>query len=92
VVPAEGADVLSGHLHVRAPGRPADRLLIRLDQAGINAGSGAACSSGSLEPSHVLLAAGYSESEAKEGLRFTLGPDHPDEEIDRAARLILACL
>jgi cysteine desulfurase len=64
---------LPGHAHVRFSGIDAETALIRLDRAGISASSGAACSSGSLEPSHVLLACGYSESEAKEGLRFTFG-------------------
>jgi len=46
-----------------------------LDRAGIAASSGAACSAGSLEPSHVLLALGWDETAAQEGVRFTLGRD-----------------
>lgn len=61
------------HAHFRVPGQNAETMLIALDRAGISASSGAACSSGSLEPSHVLLATGLSEKEAMEGLRFTFG-------------------
>lgn len=67
--------VLDGHAHGRFPGIDAETALIRLDQAGIAASSGAACSSGSLEPSHVLAACGYTREECREGLRFTFGPD-----------------
>lgn len=63
---------LPGHLHLMTP-LLAERVLIRLDHAGISASSGAACSSGSLEPSHVLVACGASEQEALCGLRFSFG-------------------
>jgi cysteine desulfurase len=64
---------LSGNAHFRFPSVNAETLLIRLDRAGVSASSGAACSSGSLEPSHVLLAMGFSEREAGEAVRFTFG-------------------
>lgn len=67
------SNALPGHAHGRFPGISAESMLIRLDREGVAASSGAACSSGSLQPSHVLSAAGYSEAEAKEGLRFTFG-------------------
>ena len=63
-------------------------MLIVLDLMGVSASSGAACSSGSLEPSHVLLACGYSEAEAKEGLRFTFGRDTTVEEAEEAAQRV----
>ncbi len=66
---------LPGNAHFRFVGVPADSLLIALDRAGIGASSGAACSAGSLEPSHVLLALGWDETAAQEGVRFTLGHD-----------------
>jgi len=72
--------VLPGHAHLRFPGRRADAVLINLDQRGVAASSGAACSSGSIEPSHVLLAAGLSESEAQEGLRFSFGKDSTEAD------------
>lgn len=81
-------DQLMSHFHIRFPGISADTMLVRLDREGICASSGAACSSGSLEPSHVLQACGYSEAESNEGLRFTFGKDSTDEEAVRAARIV----
>ena len=54
-----------------------------LDLAGIAASSGSACSSGSLEPSHVLLALGQTADLARGSLRMSLGKDNTIEEIDR---------
>jgi cysteine desulfurase len=81
-------DVLPGHAHFRIPGVQAETMLILLDRMGISASSGAACSSGSIEPSHVLLACGYSDAEAKEGLRFTFGRETTDEEANDAAKRV----
>lgn len=75
-----------GILHVRASGLSAETILIRLDRAGVSASSGAACSSGAIEPSHVLTACGYSTLEAKEGLRFSFGDATPVAEAITAAR------
>ena len=77
-----------GILHVRAPGVSAETVLIRLDRAGVSASSGAACSSGSIEPSHVLTACGYSPAEAKEGLRFSFGEETSIEDARSAAALL----
>jgi len=83
------AGVLSGHAHVRFPGIDAETMLIVLDRLGVSASSGAACSSGSIEPSHVLLACGYSLREAKEGLRFSFGRSTTRElAIEAADRVI----
>ncbi|MGV3617649.1 MAG: cysteine desulfurase family protein [Fimbriimonas sp.] len=68
-----GVARLPGHAHFRIPGLRAETLLILLDRMGVAASSGAACSSGAVEPSHVLLAAGFSAEEAKEGVRFSFG-------------------
>jgi cysteine desulfurase len=81
-------DVLPGHVHGRFPGMQAEPMLIRLDRMGLAAGSGAACSSGSLDPSHVMLAAGYSMDESREGLRFTFGPDTTMDEAEAAAAIV----
>lgn len=86
------APTLNGHLHVRFPGIDADTMLIAFDRAGIAASSGAACSSGSVEPSHVMLACGYSPREAREGIRFTLGPETSIAQIEEAADRIDAIL
>lgn len=84
--------VLPGHAHLRFPGRKADVVLINLDQQGVAASSGAACSSGSIEPSHVLLAAGLSDAEAQEGLRFSFGKDSTEADGVAAAEALAACL
>lgn len=83
---------LDTHSHGRVPGIDAETLLIRLDREGISASSGAACSSGSIEPSHVLLACGYSEAESKEGLRFTFGGDATLELAHQAADRVKAAI
>jgi len=57
-------------------------ILLGLDMAGIAASSGSACSSGSLEPSHVLLALGQSAEIARGSLRLTLGRDNTEEEVE----------
>jgi cysteine desulfurase len=81
--------VLDSHAHVRLPGVDAETMLIRLDREGISASSGSACSSGSVEPSHVLLACGYSPQESKEGLRFTFGPEtNMGDAVQAGARII----
>lgn len=64
--------------HMRFTGTPAETLLIRLDQRGIEAAAGSACQSGAVEPSHVLVAMGMSEQEASECVRFTFGWDTID--------------
>ena len=56
--------------------------MFHLDLAGISVSSGSACSSGSLEPSHVLLALGVPVELAHGSIRFTFGPDNTEEEID----------
>jgi len=84
--------VLAGHVHGRFPGLDAETLLIRLDRAGLAASSGAACSSGSIEPSHVMLACGYSETEAKESVRFTLGEGNSADQMKEASEIILKCV
>lgn len=59
-----------------------ESLLLRLDALGIGASSGSACTSGSLEPSHVLLAIGLPHEIAHGSLRLTLGKDTSQEDID----------
>lgn len=85
----EGVARLPQHCHVRFPGADAQSMLINLDSLGVDAGSGAACSSGSVEPSHVLTAMGFSASEAKECLRFTFGKDTSPEAAAEAAKRVV---
>jgi cysteine desulfurase len=81
---------LNGHATKRLPnnanfsftGVEGEPILLGLDMARIAASSGSACSSGSLEPSHVLLALGQSAEIARGSLRLTLGRDNTEEEIE----------
>ena len=57
-------------------------MLLNLDIKGVAASSGSACTSGSLEPSHVLLAIGLPPEIAHGSLRLTLGKDNTEEDID----------
>ena len=80
---------LPGHLNLCFPGISAELLLILLDQVGIAASAGAACASGALEPSHVLLAMGCSEREARSSLRFSFGWENTEEEVREAADIVI---
>ncbi len=73
---------------VSFPGAGGEALLISLDLEGIACSTGAACSSGSTEPSHVLLALGLGREAARSTLRFSLGRPTTPEEIDYAISVI----
>ena len=81
---------LNGHATRRLPnnanfsftGVEGEPILLGLDMARIAASSGSACSSGSLEPSHVLLALGQSAEIARGSLRLTLGRDNTEDEVE----------
>jgi cysteine desulfurase len=68
--------------NISIEGVEAELLLMALDLEGIAVSTGAACSSGSLEPSHVLKAMGFPSTRARTSLRFSLGPGTTEEEID----------
>ena len=81
---------LNGDAHKRLPGNAnfcfegieGESLLLLLDDKGISASSGSACTSGSLDPSHVLLAIGRVHDVAHGSLRLSLGEDITEEEVD----------
>ena len=88
---------LNGHPASRLPnnvnfsfeGVEGESILLGLDTAGIAASSGSACSSGSLEPSHVLLALGQTAELARSSLRITLGKDNTDKEVDYLLKVLV---
>ncbi len=73
---------LPGNVNVTIEGIEADTMLILLDSKGICASAGAACSAGATEPSHVLTALGLSPKAVAASLRFSLGEDNTEEEVD----------
>jgi len=88
--------VLNGHptnrlpnnLNISLPGLDAETLLLSLDRVGVSASSGSACTSGSIEPSHVLSAMGLPEARLKSALRLTLGRGTTWEELERAVEIL----
>ncbi len=79
---------LPGNVNISFDGVEGESLLIRLDMAGICASAGSACTSGSLDPSHVLLAIGLTTEQARGAIRFTLGVENTQEEIDRTVETV----
>jgi len=73
---------LPGNINVSFPNIDAVKLLLKLDEYGICASAGSACSTGDSKPSHVLTAIGLSKQEAFGTLRFTLGKENTKKEID----------
>jgi len=74
-------------LNVSAPGTDSGTMLTHLDLAGIAAASGSACTTGSAEPSHVLLAMGVAPDLAAAGVRFSLGALSREDQVPRVAEI-----
>jgi cysteine desulfurase len=75
-------DVLPNTLNVSFPGAEGEAILLSMDLMGIEASTGSACASGSLEPSHVLMALGVGPELAHGSIRFSLGWGITADEID----------
>lgn len=73
---------LPGNAHLLFPGAVGESLLFLLDMAGIAVSTGSACQAGVAEPSHVVMAMGRSEQDARSVLRFSLGRTSSDDDID----------
>jgi cysteine desulfurase len=69
-----------------------EALVIALDLKGFAVSSGSACSSGSVEPSHVLIAMGYSKTEARRSLRFSFGRGNTRESTDALSAAVIDCV
>ena len=74
---------LPGNVNISFEGIEGETILLGLDMAGVCASSGSACSSGSLDPSHVLLAIGLNDEIARSSIRFTFGKYNSIAEIER---------
>jgi cysteine desulfurase len=87
---------LTGHPRDRLPGlvsiivRDVDgaSIVVKLDLEGVAASVGSACTTGSVEPSHVLTAMGYPEDEARGSLRLSFGRSTTDLDIDGAVEIV----
>jgi len=77
-----GDDRLAGIAHFTFPGCEGDSLLMLLDAAGIECSTGSACTAGVASASHVLIAMGADPSTARGSLRFSLGAESSDEDVD----------
>ncbi|NBX76176.1 MAG: cysteine desulfurase [Proteobacteria bacterium] len=90
-VSLNGADVkrISNTSSIRFEGIASEVLLGALDLEGISVSAGSACSSGSISPSHVLLAMGLNKQEAKECLRFSWGKTTSREEVDTVLQAVI---
>jgi len=83
---------LPNTLNLRIAGVRSDDLVVALDLKGICISSGAACASGKPQPSHVLLAMGLSEEQARQSIRISVGPHYLPEEISSCANSVVECV
>jgi cysteine desulfurase len=89
---ASGAPRTPNTSNITFPGIEGEALLIALDLKGLAVSTGAACSSGAVEPSHVLTAIGLSANDARASLRFSLGRHTAVAEIDFALQIVPAAV
>jgi cysteine desulfurase len=85
---ADHAHRLPGNAHLTFPGCEGDSLLMLLDARGIACSTGSACSAGVPQPSHVLLAMGRDEEQARSSLRFSLGHTSTEADVDALGEAI----
>jgi cysteine desulfurase len=90
VVNGEGVECAPHVLSVAVPGADSEALLMHLDLAGVAASSGSACSTGAVEPSHVLVAMGVPRELALGAIRLSLGHSSTADDVARAAEVMPA--
>ena len=90
IVNGDRKNRLPGNVNMCFEGVEGESLLLLLDQEGIQASSGSACTSGSLDPSHVLLAIGLPHEVAHGSLRLTLSENNTEEEIRHIIKTVPA--
>lgn len=86
--PEPGSLRLPNNLNVSIDGIQGETVLLGLDMIGVSASAGSACTTGNSEPSHVLLAMGLSDEEARSSIRLTVGRGNSADEIDEAVAAI----
>ena len=84
----ERATKVAGNCHVCFDGVESEALLVLLDDAGVCASAGSACTSGAIEPSHVLVAMGIPRHRALGSLRLSLGHTTTDGDVDLALKVV----
>jgi cysteine desulfurase len=87
-VNGNGAPRIANTTNIRFDHIEGESLVIALDLKGLAVSTGAACSSGAIEPSHVLIAMGLRPDQARSSLRFSLGKQTTDDDIDLALALV----
>ncbi|WP_137123189.1 cysteine desulfurase family protein [Segeticoccus rhizosphaerae] len=90
--PGDGTRRLPGNAHLLVPDCDGDSLLYLLDAAGIECSTGSACQAGVPQPSHVLLAMGVPERDARGALRLTLGHTSTRTDVDAAVAALPAAI
>lgn len=87
-----GKQRLPNNVHITIPGQDNERLIFALDDRGVMAAAGSACSASSDEPSHVLHAMGMSDIDAQASLRFTMGRSTTEENIAHAIQALASSI
>ena len=82
VLNGDPVDRLPGNVHLTVPGCEGDSLLMLLDHQGVQVSTGSACSAGVPQPSHVLLAMGRTERQARGSLRITFGHTSTEDDVE----------
>ena len=82
---------LANTTNIRFEGVEGEAMVISLDLRGFAVSSGSACSSGAVEPSHVLLAMGMTPDEARSSVRFSVGPGNTMTEVDALVDAVTEC-
>ena len=74
---------IAANVHLLVPGCQGDSLLYLLDASGVECSTGSACQAGVPRPSHVLIAMGYPDEQARGALRISLGHTSTDDDVDQ---------
>ena len=80
---------LPNNINISIPSIEAETLLLLLDEKGVAASTGSACTTKTLEPSHVLTGLGLKEKEANSSIRFTLGKYTTESDISKTLEILI---